>query len=242
MRKFVLFILFAGLTAFCGFSQSISLADSLGPIANNTTLVKPGTPDDIEIVTHIFVKNNSGAPLDIQCKKVELNMISGSINTFCWGACFGPSIFVTTTPVTVASAYTDSVNFSGHYTPMSLAGVSHMRYVFFDAANTHDSAWVNIDYSAFPLGIESHSKNAELSNAYPNPAGSSTSFTYSLPEGANGAIIFRNILGVNVKEVALNGSEGKISVSTDNLRDGIYFYSLQADGKSLQTRKLIVKH
>jgi hypothetical protein len=242
MKKFVLFVLLAGIAAFYGFSQSLSLADSLGPIANNSTLVKSGTISDVEIVSHIFVKNNTGAPVDVQVKKVELSVVPGSMNTFCWGLCFSPSVYVTSTPITIASNWIDSLGFSGHYSPQEVTGITHMRYVFFKDGDPTDSVCVNVDYAAFPVGMESVSRKGELSNAYPNPAGSTTAFSFNLPEGTTGSIMFRDVLGSMVKNVNLNGTQGKISVATDNLRDGIYFYSLLVNGKSTQTKKLIVKH
>jgi hypothetical protein len=35
---------------------------------------------------------------------------------------------------------------------------------------------------------------------------------------------------------------GKFNISTTNLSDGIYFYSLMVNGKIIQTKKLMVKH
>lgn len=242
MKKLLLLILLSGFAAVYGIAQSISLADSTGPLANGATIVRTGTPDALEIVAYVFVKNNTANALDIHLKKVELSMVAGSINTFCWGACFGPSVYQTPNPFTVAGNTTDSVNFTGHYTPMGTPGISYMRYVFFNAANPNDSAWVNVDFHAFPLGLDSPVVAANLSNAYPNPASNLAYFTYSM-NGSNAAkVLVRNILGTTVREVALSGSEGKAALQVSDLPDGVYFYSLMADGKMLQTRKLVVRH
>jgi len=48
------------------------------------------------------------------------------------------------------------------------------------------------------------------------------------------------MLGAVVKEVVLPFGQSQIEVSTDNLRSGVYFYSINNGVKNSQTQKLII--
>ena len=243
MKKLFLFIYLAVIAAYFGYSQiSLSLSDSTGPLANNAFIYKSGTPTADEIVAYVFVKNNTSNTIPVMVKKVVIDTVSGSYNMFCWGLCFAPNVYISPTPINVNAGATDSTNFSGHYVPNTHKGISSLRYVFFDRTNPLDSVCVNIVYTAFPLGINPLAEKATISNAYPNPAKDITTIDYSGPASANGSLIIRNLLGIIVKETLLNANSGKVSVFTGDLPDGVYFYSLNVDGKTGITKKLIVRH
>jgi hypothetical protein len=225
------------LIAVAGFAQNLSLSDSAGPLAVNSTVVFAGTPD-MEIVSYAFVTNNSANVMDLRAKKVILDTIPGSLNLFCWDICYAPSVYVSN--IVAIPAGGTFTSFTGHYTG-NTSGVSHIRYVFFNAANPNDSVWFNVTYSAYPLGI-SENREAKISNAYPNPANASTRIEYSLPTGNIGSIVVRNVLGSEVKNVSLANTVGKAVISTSDLKEGIYFYSFIVNGEIRATRKLIVQH
>lgn len=80
--------------------------------------------------------------------------------------------------------------------------------------------------------------------AYPNPANNNATINYSLPSSyRSGKIAIRNMIGKTIKTISINGnSTGKQSFSTSDLPSGVYFYSIFGDGKTLSTKKLVVKH
>jgi hypothetical protein len=80
--------------------------------------------------------------------------------------------------------------------------------------------------------------------AYPNPANNNATIVYSLPTNyKSGKIVVRNMIGATIKTISINGgSKGKQSISTAELPNGVYFYSIIGDGKALSTKKLVVKH
>jgi hypothetical protein len=242
MKKTVLLLFLALTTCYFGYAQSISLADSSGPIANNSIITRPGHANDSEIVSYLFVKNNTSSTLGVKVKKVEISLITGTVNSFCWGVCFPPNIFVSADPVNINAHATDSADFSGHYNPQGFVGISTVRYVFFNAANPTDTVCVNISYNGQPVGIPTQTIKNTLSGAYPNPANNTVNFEYSLNTENTASVVIRNLLGTVVKKSDLSNTETRLSVFTGDLPEGIYFYSLEVDGKTLTTRKLIVKH
>lgn len=80
--------------------------------------------------------------------------------------------------------------------------------------------------------------------AYPNPANTNATINYSLPSSyKSGKIAIRNMIGKTIKTISISGnSTGKQSFSTSELPNGVYFYSIIGDGKTLSTKKLVVKH
>ena len=84
---------------------------------------------------------------------------------------------------------------------------------------------------------------ATISSIYPNPASGNAFIDYSLSGSVREAkVVVYNVLGSPVSEYLLNRDEKKVRISTFGLESGFYYYTLFVDGKSLVTRRLVVKH
>lgn len=82
-----------------------------------------------------------------------------------------------------------------------------------------------------------------VSNIYPNPADDHADIDYVISSQVGEAkITFYNILGNEMKEEILEKDQRKVRVSTKDWNNGIYLYQLSSDGKSLVTKKLLVRH
>jgi hypothetical protein len=80
-------------------------------------------------------------------------------------------------------------------------------------------------------------------NLYPNPADDYTEIEYSISQSVNDArLSFYNVLGTEVKGIELDKNEKKVRIPTRDMNSGIYLYQLSVDGKSMVTKKLIVRH
>jgi hypothetical protein len=241
MKKLLLISYFLGVIACIGYSQSLSLSNENGPVANDSYINKSGLPTDDEIVVEMFVTNNTADPIPVMVKKVETSMVPGTASLFCWGLCFAPSVYVSPDPLTINGNTTNETDFSGHYLPSGIPGMSVIRYVFFDQRNPNDSVCFNTNFQAYPLGISGLTGTNALS-AYPNPASSKVTIAFAGMESASGKVIIRNLLGENVKEIAVSGTSGKVLFDATDLNSGIYFYSLVINGNAVATKKLVVRH
>jgi hypothetical protein len=85
------------------------------------------------------------------------------------------------------------------------------------------------------------SDKAFLSQNVPNPFREKTVIAYSLPiNTSNAHVIFYNRLGSVIKTVAIEKmGEGEITVYAQNLSDGMYSYSIVADGVTIDTKQMI---
>ncbi|MFC2101638.1 T9SS type A sorting domain-containing protein [Bacteroidota bacterium] len=240
MKKLVLLISLLTIAGFLGYSQSLSLIYDGNAIPNDGQVVYTGEPSSSLIVAYMGVTNNSGATLSVMCKKVEIFLVAGSQNTFCWDNCYPPNVYVSLGSNEITPGETNTL-FTGDYEPLGNAGQSIIRYVYYDVNNPNDSVCFQALFNAYPLGLEDRAEAASLSAAYPNPASSQASFNYSVEEGASAYILVRNVLGATVKEIQVTGS-GVARISTLDLSEGVYFYSMVVNGQTQSTRKLIVSH
>ncbi len=229
------------------FAAAFANAQSFQFIHEGNTIPNGGTiqvSDDIslfEIVAEMGIKNTTSNPIDAKLRKFEVDVLPGTSNLFCWGLCFPPFVFESPSPI-VIQPNAICEEFSGHYTANGIYGVSIMRYTVFDAAHVADSAYFFVEFNAGTVGLTDYTNNKiSVSNPYPNPAKSQTSFNYQLPANTtNASIKIHNLLGSVVKEVQLTGQSGKVSVNVNDLNDGVYFYSVVVNNETYETKRLIV--
>ncbi len=81
-----------------------------------------------------------------------------------------------------------------------------------------------------------------VSGIFPNPAITSAALEYEITgELREAKIIISNVLGSSIGEYKLTKDARKMQFDTSDFAPGIYFYTLSVDGKSLFTRKLVVR-
>ncbi|MDZ7899716.1 MAG: T9SS type A sorting domain-containing protein [Arcicella sp.] len=82
-----------------------------------------------------------------------------------------------------------------------------------------------------------------VSNIYPNPADDHADIDYVISSQVGETkITFYNVLGSEMKEEVLEKDQRKVRISTKEWNNGTYIYQLSSDGKSLATKKLLVRH
>lgn len=94
------------------------------------------------------------------------------------------------------------------------------------------------------VGIdEENSDNFWLSQNMPNPANDNTIIEFSIPQQANVIFEVVNMIGQSVYYSNENRSAGKhqINLNTNELSEGIYYYSITCKGKRLVKKMLINK-
>ena len=75
----------------------------------------------------------------------------------------------------------------------------------------------------------------------PNPFNDQTTIHYSIPDNINAAkIVFFNNSGLVLKTIDIKEKgKGSITVYASDLSSGIYSYTLIADGKPVETKKMV---
>ena len=83
---------------------------------------------------------------------------------------------------------------------------------------------------------------ARLEQNVPNPFSNNSLIKYSLPEKTVQAFLkITGTKGETIKTISLNAKgNGSISLSNEGLAGGVYYYSLIADGKLIDTKKMVI--
>ncbi|OIO99242.1 MAG: hypothetical protein AUJ98_11645 [Bacteroidetes bacterium CG2_30_33_31] len=242
MKKLILFLSFIYLGSLVVFAQSLSLRNLAGAVNNGDTITYVSTDNNVIFSSFIWIKNNSAQPISVRVKKIELNVLSGTENYFCWTSCYLPSQFIGDT-LRLNAGQTNKTNFSGDYGAQGVSGKSQIMYVFYDDANHNDSvAFVAEYYAGSGVGIANSDMQKTFANLYPSPAKNSVTLDYYLTKYSDAATFeLRNILGSIVKSFKLNNSAGKMKFDVGDLQNGIYFYTIKVDDKVLVSHKMVVQ-
>jgi hypothetical protein len=82
----------------------------------------------------------------------------------------------------------------------------------------------------------------QVSHLYPNPATDFVDVDYQITAPVREVkIVFYNILGQEVKDVTLEKDQRSVRISLRDFNNGMYLYQLEIDGRSVVTKKLIVR-
>jgi len=229
------------LTGLVVLSLNLIHAQSIVVNSPNPTIVV-GSADADELATGIEIMNISLEQKEIKVRRTMLISIDNTSNYFCWTACYIPSVSLSPSGLTLNGDSSINNTFTSHLKPNGQTGVSEILYTFFDANNPQDSANVVVRYEIAPVGISKVSSVASL-KAFPNPADGKVtlSFTRSSLNG-KGNIELYNMLGSKVYSQQVEDMDGTITISTENLNAGLYFYSLNEGGKSSRPGRLTIKH
>ncbi len=227
---------------------------------NNLTIDAEGLPSDFEIEEVLWVVNNNSQALTLQCKKTEINVLSGTENITCWVICpaiydlagANPIAFVTVggNVMTETIGAGDTIKtFSAHYKPMNLDGCSLLKYEWYDE-NDLMTPLANISirflHTTGPcsLSINESIENDNI-NIYPNPADD-----YMRIE-LEGNILLSNSAKLSIydiigKEVfSINASallSGNVELKTDQFKQGVYIVCLSENDRSIITKRLVINH
>lgn len=239
MKKILLSLLFAFM-AYTVVSQNYTVNFN-GENVSNSEFNVNGISSTEYIKVVLNITNNSSAPINIKVRRNVRNNIEGSINLFCLGNCYDPSVSESPVHLTVlAGATTGENDFYVQFFPEGNTGTAKIKYDVFNADNPEEVVSVTVNFVITTTGINSLYSNASLSvSGLLNQQGM-LRVGYSLPSAKNGKIFITNILGVRVAEIILNDRFGNIELPVASLPKGIYICSLQTDGKVLTAKKFVV--
>ena len=211
-------------------------------VSGDTVYVQ-GDASAYDIAEELHVQNNGGSALDVKVKKIQIQILSGSSNSFCWAEqCYPSSVIVSTHSQNIAAGAVTSgaTDLSAHYSPGGNVGTSIIAYTAFDINNISDSTIVYVVYDAV-TGIETASVSV-FSGPVPNPASSIVTFNCDVKNGNSYSFNLYNLLGKVVYSKQLHSGQNKFSLNVSDLPEGIYVYSYLTDNKKQKTGRLIISH
>lgn len=222
-------------------------------LSNSNSYIAPSAISNTLLVGFVDVTNNTNNDLNVMCQRTYNNLAvnplyptvhdSGHLSNFCWDLCYPEWVDISGGPVTIPANTTNSGAFWSDLETHGVAGTSTVTYSFFVEGNPNDETSVTFIYN-YSTGISTISNTKTgLSAASPNPADAFTTMTYSLKaESSAYRIEIVNVLGSKMAEYRLTGKSGVMTIPTDNLNSGIYFYVLKEHDKTISSQKLVVSH
>lgn len=203
-------------------------------------VVSTGTEE--VVLDYIHFKNITSDPIEVRVYRQDIMLNPTSSLFMCFNEnCITDSIPLNTITLMPNIEYTE---FDLMYTYTSDAS-SIARIHLVDPTTLQSIQSFVVQYKNFNISLgKPINSNVTSLEAYPNPAKNTATINYSIPSNyRTGNIIVRNMIGSVVKTISINGgSTGKQSISTYDLPNGVYFYSIVGDGTTLSTKKLVVKH
>lgn len=77
---------------------------------------------------------------------------------------------------------------------------------------------------------------------YPNPVSNFLFVDYDIVYVKEAKLIIYNSIGAAVYSKKLNEKQDQLKIQVSEFKNGLYFCSLQIDGKLLNTKKILVNH
>lgn len=84
--------------------------------------------------------------------------------------------------------------------------------------------------------------DAYMEDNFPDPFTDKTLVNYYLPEGMSGKIIVNDMYGKIIGDYILQEGEQTLELINDNWAPGVYTYTMFADGKLIEVKKMIITH
>lgn len=237
MKKIVLFL--AAIAFLTVNAQSLKFFYQ-GEEVQDTVLLEVSALSTIEDFT-VNVLNNTDNELEIAVEKENIMELDGSMNTFCLGACYDPSVTESPVPLVLA-AHTQSTSDDFHfmYNSGRFMGISLVKYIFTVGEETYS---IVLKFSSMSLGVSQNVKVNQF-NSYPNPCTDRVKIQYNLAGhtlSSDAKIVITNLLGKKMMEKSLQNLSGEVIMDVEGLPAGIYFYSIEVAQQVVATKKLIIK-
>jgi len=244
MKKIFTLIFALVIAASCAFAQSLTLTYEGNPVGNGDTIEVMVPELNSTVDYYLDVNNISDEDVTVRAYKEELEMVEDATVSLCFaGLCYPPTTSSSGTIVIPAqSTLPHSSDYGFHFsykTPM--AGTSFVRFVFANEDNYDDNASITFKLVYDPTSIVSTAMATKM-RAYPNPASDNVTIEYAYTGNSdNVKLVVKNMLGTTLLTKKLDANGNKVKVDVSEYNAGIYFYSIEADGRPLITKKLLVK-
>lgn len=235
MKK-IFTILFVAV-CFIGNAQSLRIFSDDRTLANNDTIdVVVEGRDEIE--TYLGYENLTDQQVGFYVRKEIINYNPDNTTIlFCIGMCYdGEMSALLEIGAGLTVATTDGNAFHSSY--VGSGSPALVKYTFFNADDESDCVSFYINYTT-GVGITQADLVKGL-RASPNPASQQVAINYVTPDQES-YLVIKNLTGKEVYRTRLESRSGKKFVSLSDFSAGVYFYGVEAKGKMVCTKKLLVK-
>ncbi|WP_409772655.1 T9SS type A sorting domain-containing protein [Thermaurantimonas sp.] len=198
-----------------------------------------------DIYAKAAIKNVSSSAKVVKVKRYyNVNNALVDSNAICWGFCFEPKVSISPIGISIAAGATNSVDFSGHVYPDKdgVARSGQIMYTFFVDESPNDSVSILVTFEVTPtFSVAKFLTGSRIGSLYPNPASEFVELLLELKGYEQAKIAFTDITGRIVKAVQLSSAEAVHRISVQDLKPGVYLYTVYINDKAEVTRRLTIR-
>ena len=211
---------------------------------SGTTVYANLTNDEYE--GHFYVKNISGAPINTQIRRVNINATTPAVTYgVCWGAtstnnpvvgiCYPPENSQSFT--TPSGATLDGSNVGYMVADVQFDNVNEPVHVRYYVEDINGVKYDSLDLVITTTLSTKEIKNTASINAYPNPA--NDVINLAVQGSTDNSMKMIDVLGNVIVEEKF-GTSKKLDVS--QFKNGVYILTVYSNGKLVQTKRVVVRH
>ena len=194
-----------------------------------------------DIGTEITVRNTSNATINILVSRQTLNQTLGTVNYFCWNACYGSQTSVSPDGKIFSPLQVDENSFQVHYDNLGYKPASAaVKYCAFNEADPSDSSCAIVYYSVGPTSVEDNFNGSSFSDFHPNPTSSTAFLDFNISFNEVAEIVVTDMLGNVVKKELLKDQNGTLKFDVSNTKAGLYFANVIVNGDLKSIKRLVV--
>ena len=229
------------LLAFSFFFPLVSTAQSLQLLGNVASIHTAKTNTWID--TPLTISNVSDRPVRVAIRPIARQISESQVSSLCFEQeCIEDERILEIITLFPGESVSDLlVRFNTGFEERS----STINYFIYNLDDPQDGIYHELTYrvlNAFPYGILFSQDGIQVGNAYPNPASTEATIDYTLPSfDGTAKVTVHNLLGNKLLEAELKTGQTNLKLSTDRLKNGIYFYSLYLNGQEMVTKKFVVR-
>ena len=216
-------------------AQSIKLFNGETPMNDNDTVYLP-VSESGEVNSYFGYQNMTDGEILFRVRKEVVFTDLGIDLSFCIGDCYTGNLSRTLT-LAANAMVPASDEMALHTILRGSSGQALVKYSMFRVDNEEDCVSFYIYYGT-SAGI-TDTEVMKVLRAFPNPASKMVNVDYAAPE-RDAWLVVKNLTGKEVYRAAVSNA-GRKQVDVSSFTPGVYLYGVEANGRMLCTKKLLVK-
>lgn len=118
--------------------------------------------------------------------------------------------------------------------------LTKVNFTFYNVINRKDKSAITLAFNPIGTGFEEINEY-QISKPYPNPAKGYFSLDHQISSGMDAVLKVYNSLGVLIINYPISNGQKSSTLSTVDWNAGVYYISIEIDGKLFGTEKVIIE-
>lgn len=236
-------VLLSLFTAFALVSAQAQIVTLDAPIE---VLYGTASNDGEELHGEMVVTNNTSSTLSLRCTSTVIMITAGHKYQYCWGQTCSPftSNNYALNDIVTLGAGESTETFYFKFRHYGNPGQTKVCFDWFDNNNPGEVVTTCVNFcvdAECNLSASEIKATANISAISPNPVTKTAVVSYDFATMPNqGKIKIHNLVGSLMKVVELTQASGGLIIEAADFENGIYFISIENEGRVFETKRLVI--